>query len=336
MRSIILLIILNFTCLLSHPPAHCQIIETPRGKAEVLGLKVLTLQQVLDTLSVKLPGASIDKCATNLKYIGFPEASVKLNLAEEGKFYTVVTLVEPQYANFVKYKEALTDTLAIISDWQPGIEIFKNNHDEFHIGLINYGIDEILKESSDFAQNFDIEKIRKLWEFLSQHSHESNREMAIWILNNDGNYLNRSIAAALLINFSESDLVWWNLMESLRDPDARVSSAGRSVLEYFAENRARNINWQPAIISLHYLINGTNLFAFDTVLKVLTKTNLSEKLFKRLIDKSKGHLILSYLKANHKDERELAYRFLTKLTGKDFGYDATKWEALIVSLSDQK
>ena len=59
-------------------------------------------------------------------------------------------------------------------------------------------------------------------------------------------------------------------------------------------------------------------------------------LLKRLIVKSKGYLILSYLKANHQEERELAYRFLTNATGKDFNYDVVKWEDYIVSLYHEK
>ncbi len=96
MRSIILFGILNVFCFLHHHPACCQIVETPLGKAEVIGLKSWTLQQVLDTLNSKLPNTSIDKCATNLTYIGYADAAVTRYFAEDGKFYSVVTLVEPQ------------------------------------------------------------------------------------------------------------------------------------------------------------------------------------------------------------------------------------------------
>ncbi len=239
-------------------------------------------------------------------------------------------------AKFVKYKITPNDTLNLIPHWQPGIEIFKFHPTEFQIGLTKFGFNDILADSSDYAQYINQEKIRQFWKFLSQHTQISEQDLAIWILNNDGNFINRAIAAALLINFSKSDLVWWTLMDCLRDSDARVSGSARCVLEYFADNCPRDVNWEPAINSLYYLINGTNLFSFKTVLKVLATTNLSKEILVKLLSESKGYLILSHLEAKHQEEREFAHNFLTKVTGQDFGYDETKWENYILSLIDQK
>jgi len=312
---------------------NAQIVETPFGKAEILGLKNWSLQKVLDLLAVKAPGKSIDKCAADLKQIGFPDASVIRYFDKDGKFYSVVTLVEPEFAKFVKYRNIPSDTLKDVPDWTQGIGIFKNNPMEFQIGLAKYKLNQISKDTADFLKDLDEKKIKDFWQFISEHNHERDKELAIWILNNDGNYLNRVIASSILINFPESDLVWWILADALRDSDARVSSTAGLVLEYFSKNNPRNVNWEPAINTLFYLINGTNLFAFNTVLKVLSSTKVSEYLVPKMFSQTNGYLILSYLKANHEIEKNLAHDFLVNITGKDFGYNIAKWENYLVNLT---
>jgi hypothetical protein len=310
-----------------------QIVDTPFGKAEVLGLKNWSLQKVLDLLAAKAPGKSIDKCAVDLKEIGFPDASVKRYMDKDGKFYSVVTVVEPEYAEFVKYRNIPSNTLEDVPDWIEGIEMFKNNPMEFQIGLATYNSNQISKDMADFLKDLNEQKIRDFRQFISAKNQEQDKDLAIWILNNDGNYLNRVIASAILINFPGSDLVWWTLTDALRDQEARVSSTAGSVLEYFSANSPRNVRWEPAINTLFHLINGTNLFAFNTVLTVLSSTKISEKLIPELFFQTNGYLVLSYLKANHEIERNLAHKFLVNTTGKDFGYDIAKWEYYLVNLA---
>ncbi len=312
---------------------YCQVIDTQFGKAEVLGLKHLKLQELLDLLSVKAPEISVDKCASTLKKIGFPDASIMRYYDEDGKFYSVVTIIEREYSKFVKYKNPLQYTLSTKKQWGKAIGIYNNNPIEFQIGLLKY--------KSDIVEtNFDKQKILKdlnkkvvieLWNFLKNRDRERDKDMAIWILNNDGNYLNRIIASMILINFPESDLVWWSLIDALRDPVGRVCSTSELVLKYFISNNRRKINWQPAVKSLNYLINGTNPFVFSTILKIISETDVSENIIKYLFRESKGYLVLSYLKAQHEKERAIAYDFLKKIFKKDFGNNVEKWEKYIIN-----
>ena len=332
MRSMIFFIAAIYFSLFSYSKG--QIIDTPYGKAEILGLNSWSLHQLLDTLSIKAPGKSIDRCAAILKRIGFPDASVYRYFNKDGKFYSVVTIVEPQFANFIRYKKIPSDTLNELPAWSDGIQFFKNNPMEFQVGLSNYNSHKFFEDSSKRLQHLNKEKNRELWKFISNHQTEHDKELAIWILNKDGNFINRVIAVSLLINFPESDFVWWNLIDALRDPDARVSTTAMQVLEYFSKNNPRKINWYPSVNSLFYLINGTNLFAFKTVLKVLTITNMSEQLMPKLFSKSNGYLLLSYLKSEHETEKNLAYEFLVKISGKNFRNDQLlKWQDYLKSFS---
>ena len=330
MRQIILPILFSLS-LFSY--AFSQILETPYGKAEVLGLKNWSLQKLLDTLSVRAPGISVDQCAVDLKQIGFPEASVIRYFDQDNKYYSVVTLVEPENNQFIKYKNVPSDTLKEISDWHEGIEFFKVNPMEFQVGLTKYKSDQIFSDTTEFIKSLNKQKIKNFWGFISKHQTAQVKELAIWILNHDGNFLNRTIAAALLINFPESDLVWWTLVDALRDPNNKVSTTASQVLIYFSNNTPRRINWDPAINSLFYLINGTNLFAFNKILEVLTATKISKELLPALFAKTYGYLVLGYLNAYHEKERKLSYDFLTSVTGKDFGYDKTKWQNFLKGLS---
>jgi len=53
----------------------------------------------------------------------------------------------------------------------------------------------------------------------------------------------------------------------------------------------------------------------------------------KMFSQTNGYLILSYLKANHEIEKNLAHDFLVNITGKDFGYNIAKWENYLVNLT---
>ncbi len=59
------------------------------------------------------------------------------------------------------------------------------------------------------------------------------------------------------------------------------------------------------------LLHGTDLFAFQFVLKALAATKVHPALAVRLLGRGGGRLVLAYLHAEHEEPRTLAHEFLT-------------------------
>lgn len=305
---------------------NAQIIKSENDKIEFIGLENWTIQMIKDSSAIHAPNRAVGSCAIDLISIGFADACVE-KYFEDGQYYTVVTILEPQYKDYVCYKSNFTDTLFNILEWEKGVTLFKKHPMEFQYSVINYGyiltnqIDSTKVKLPDWIDNSIIEEF---WEFFKYHNKIEDKELALWILNNDGNYKNRIIATALLANFYSNNLTWWTLVDALRDNNPKVSTTAKQVLMALSNNIEKNINWHPVLHSIRHLLDGTNLFSFKTALKVLTKTNISPEL-SREIFKNGGKLILAYLKANHNEERDTAYNFLKTISGEDFGYDSKKW-----------
>ncbi len=324
MRQFIIFIFLLFST------SHSQVIETQYGKAEVLGLQNWSLQRLLDTLAVKAPGLSVDRCAAKLQDLGFPDAAVHRYYDNDGQFYSVVTIIEPAFSRFVKYKKTNADTLPLLEDWKKIVELRDQYPIEFQYGLLKYQIlSRAQLDTIKFSNHIHKEKIFELWDFLQSHNSETDKELAIWVLNKDGNYLNRIAATTILINFFDRDLTWWSLVDAMRDMDARVRDNAEIIMRSFAGRDARKINWQPARYSLTCLLNGTNLFVFKTLLETFSKIKIPDNVLRRVFKQSKAFLVLSYLKANREEEHTLAHNFLTNSFNKDFGLDVKKWENYI-------
>ncbi|WP_456408852.1 hypothetical protein [Caldithrix abyssi] len=320
MRFSTIIFLLLLICL-----SGAQVIDTPDGKVEFIGLRRWSVEKIIDTLAVIAPGVSIDRCAGLLKEAGFPEASLFKYSWKNGKMYSVITIVEPEYARFVKYK-TFTDSISEeLPQWKGLIDIYRRNPFEMQLALNFWQKDLNALKESKFTEALSSDRIRLIQSKIASYNTQKDKELAIWILNNDPLWINRAMAAVVLINFPQSDLVWWSLMDALRDANARVSSMAISVLNHFSQFHPEPVTWSPLSATLYYLLNGTNLFAFPTVLRVLTKTNFSDSLLVPLISQTEGYLIFAYLKANNEKERQLAYEFLVSATGKDFGYDGRKW-----------
>ena len=147
---------------------------------------------------------------------------------------------------------------------------------------------------------------------------------------------NRVIACAILTNFPTDDFTWWTLIEVLRDKEQFVNSAARQSLAVLVKSSPRTIDWSPCVQTLRFLLAGTNLFAYTTVLEVLQQTNLSPALASLLLDESTTELLLANLRANHMRERRLARALLTNLAGEDLGDDAQVWQKWLENKEHKK
>jgi len=318
----IALFCLCYTCL-------SQVIETPKGKYEFIGLTSWKPQKLIDTLyAIDHPCAAILRSK-----LGFADASVVVYMDGE-RPYTVITVLEHQFADHVHYKSKFIDTNKIIESWKDIIQIFEKHPMEYQFGIANFGF--VLLKQNDTAIShlpdwIDINVVKQFWNILQNHNKIEDQQLAIRIINEDGNYENRIAAATMLANFFVNDSTWWILVDALRDPDGRVSQTAQQALSTISKTFPRQVNWCPMVNSIKYLIDGTNLFAFSTIADVLIKTKVSSSLARPLL-KDGTDILLDFLKAHHLNEKEIAWKLLVLLGGKDFGFDDKKWVNWISSL----
>jgi predicted small lipoprotein YifL len=310
-------------------PCIGQVIDTDRGRVEFIGLETWTAPQLVDSLRAVSPNTSLHACAATLKGpFGFPDASVVNDPANDG-LYTVVTVIEPRASDRVQYRDLPPDTLTEPDGWERGLSLAE--HRTFGVGLQQYA--DVLSGRRDSARSA-VERFRRmgvepdaadeLWDFLLAHDHPRDQQQALWVLAHDRNFKTRRLAAAILANFPDSDLVWWHLVDALRDPDARVRSTASFALKVLSDTGPRRIDWTPATNTLRYLLGGTNPFAFPTVLRILSETSSDRRLMEDLFEQEGGELVQAYLQADHAATRNLAIRFLEGATDASFE-DANGW-----------
>lgn len=313
-----------------------QVVDTPEGKIEFIGLEEWNVDKIKAVMAEKAPNQPLGMCAAVLvNDVGFPSASVLKVRNDNSDNYTIVTLVEPQKAHLLKKKINFPDSLPNNEKWQQGIDIHMKRSIAFQIGLDLYPVFlkgdsvRINKELAEFPAF--AEQIRAFWQFLKIQNTNADFDLAIWTLNHDGNWRNRMFSAAVLANFADRDLTWWTLLDAHRDSFDSVAAIASKVLSAHSAHTPRKINWTPAIHSIRYMVNGTNVFLFSKTLQILTKTNINPELGKILL-KDNSHLLLAHLGAKYKPEAEAAKNFLTHLSGKDFGYEIDKWRQQVKEL----
>ena len=300
---------------------NSQVFETERGKIEILGLKNWDAQKLLDTMKALNPNKPIHACAGEMKHnFGFAEVSSMFYIEDFNNLssmYSVVTIIENNDNSKIKYIEKPTDSLSLLPQYTKCYSIIEKNPMIFFVGVQTYylykanKIDSLNKVLTNYR--LKLNTVRPFWDFILSQNDVKDMNLALWILKNDSNKKNRKIALAILLNFSEYDSVWWTLMNLQRYVEQKFSIPAIEVLRALNKN-PRKINWAPAINSIKYILNGTNLFAFQNSLDVLTNTQISSDL-SGVILKNSSDLILTYLNAKHDKTREVATKFIQQISG---------------------
>ena len=336
MLKIILLAVFCFILIFSSN-VKPQVLDTPFGKVEFIGLHNWKAQQLYDSIRSINPTKPIVGCAYEItSKLGFAGASVVIVQWTEKEKYSIVTVVEPQYKSGVKYLDTQKGGMLLNPKWVLLKQIFSKDDGHFQAAVKCYY--DIKFRSTDDKTLMTVKAFNKIsgdyqtvWDELSSINTFNDFEFALSTIKSDSGYVNRIMAVASLINWADSDSFFISVIDCLRDNDARVSEMAREVLIYCANSVKRHVDWSNGIKSLRYIIDGTNLFAFTSTLELLTATKISPALAPDLL-KNGGDLVMGYLKANRPQERKIAYNFLVQISGKDFGYDASKWQEWINSL----
>lgn len=299
-----------------------QTIQTEAGTVEFIGLKKWDYIALADTLKAIDPNGSLHACSAILTtHLNFADANV-FSYEDSGNINTIVTVIEPEDSSRVKYKSIPTEKYKAPPDWQNILPLLEDR------SIIQLGIqfyDKILQDKQDelksgleiFMNWIDKDKMNLFWNFLYSRKSIANKEDAFRIMDSDGNKSNRIIAVALLSNFPEDEETWLRIINTLRDAEPDVRLVAALVISMFSNSFARKIDWSPAEESLRYLLNGTNLMSFDILIDLLTKTELSPELGKRLL-RNNSELLFAYLGAENENVKRKADSFLLYLFNRHF------------------
>jgi hypothetical protein len=314
--------------LLALPPARAEVVETPEGTVEILGLKSWTLEKIQRALAERFPGTSPGLSATTLGELGFPSVGVQNETRPDGRTYTVITVVEPEQADQVHRKAPFPSSRVPLTAWQSLVDLASKQPGSLQAVASFYpavGPGAAIPEAALEGGAADPMTVRRLWKLVESRRSEADRDLALWALANDPNVWNRATAAVLLANFADRDLTWWTLLDAQRDPAGIVSSTASQVLQGISRRAPKKVDWEPAFGSVRALLDGANLAALDPTLDVLVATGLPADLAPVLLRAGGADLLLAHMGARHEPSRKSAHGFLKYLSGKDLGTDVAAW-----------
>jgi hypothetical protein len=311
------------------------ILETPTARLELIGLKGWTLAMIQDSLARYAPGDSLTShaCAALLRQkLRFADAAVQFyppGSFGNTKGYFAVPVVEPHDSARVRYRAAPHDSLPDRVDWALALTVFKKHNQVFQSAIQTPAL--LLGRMHPDSVEPRLAPARPLLEFLRAHRNEADHRVALRTLAHDGNAHNRVIAAVVIAGFAESDSTWWALADALRDQDGMVSATASQVLSTLSQAGAKPVNWAPAVDAVRAVLDGTNLFAHNTLLDALVATRVDPALAPVLL-RDGGELVLAKLRSEDPSGAHAAQRFLTQVSGRDFGRNASAWENWLRSL----
>lgn len=313
--------------------AHTQeVLETPKTRVEVLGLKRWTVPMIQDSLARYAPRDSLTShaCAAILRMkLKFADAAASyFGQDGAGRELIVVAVVEPQDSALVRYRTPPPDSLPDIAQYAAAIAVFRNHNQEFQhlIQDSAFLVAHSAPGVTDAPRNV-LEPVRRL--LLSEHTRAGQRRAAN-VLARDRNPYNRVMAVLVLSAFPKSNNTWLTLADELRDPDGRVSGTASQVITTLARYSPRAVDWSPALDGLEAIMAGTNLFAQSPLIEVLTRTKVAPSLARPLL-RAGAPFLLARLRASPQAGRDLARGLLEQLSGEHYGQDLAAWTQWVAS-----
>ena len=315
-----------------------QVLAGPRGPVEFIGLERWSAPELLEAIRQIAPDQPLQACAATMKgQLAFADAAVftyinadspEQFMSEDVESYTVIIGVEDSAR--VRYRTAGSETFDLPKPWQDlksvaeedlgylgtlvmATEMFHSRHDP-----------ESVRQIAELF-GYDPTALDRIWELIEAVDGEQDRLLAHEVLANDASWSSRAAAAIVLVNFSEHDAAWHDLMSSMIDPEDRVKgAAGAALRGLLGAERDHPVRWDAAREPLTAVLDGTNPFAFPTVLRVLAATEI-EPAFGRQLIRGAPDLLLAYAGAEHEVTRESAIDFLKTVSGEDFGANPEAW-----------
>lgn len=327
------------TCL-TGTAAVAQVLETPDGDVEFIGLHHWTPEQVRDTLAALRPEIPLTSgaCAGVLQLqAGFPQAAVQINSVESVREPddpdTVITLVEPEESERVRYGPVPADSLGPMDRWWEAYELLEDSSGEWSLAVQFRGRDIPAQLRSRYEGRIDSTRYAAARNFLESHTNEEDLRLALDVLARDRTPFNRVIAVAILGGFPDREEALHGLIRAARGYGPLDWGRGSAVrtLGVISRHVPASVEWTPVEDDLAALIDGTNLFAFMPVLELLTRTGVPAELRRDLLGDG-APLVMDHLAAKSLSHRQAARLFLERVSGEDHGNDVEAWKAWIANL----
>jgi hypothetical protein len=318
-------------------PAAAQIIETPEGRVEFIGLHHWTPQQVRDTLATLQPDVSLSSsaCAAILQMqAGFPQAAVNRFAAADGHFeaHVVITLVEPQEGDRVRYLAPPIDSLPSRERWEEAHALILGGRGAWGLAMQfrHRSPPEGFWERMAHVDTLNFHAARA---FLDAHATEEEYRLALETLARDRNGRNRIVAIGILSSFPEREKTWHALIRAARGFGVQDWGRGEAAMAISTlhSHAPESMDWAPVADDLSALLGGTNLFAFMPLLEVLAQTGLSAEMTALLLADGPP-LLMDHLAAESPMPKQGARQFLEKISGENYGDDVEAWKAWVDGL----
>jgi hypothetical protein len=316
--------------------------ESPNGTVEVLGLRRWTLAMLRDSIRRYVPGQDLHDaaCMVTLRdSLKFAEASVMTWQGFSGtpeKSFLSIKVIEPQEARRVQWDvRARSDYTGLLPDYAPLVLPITDSAGGVWRGRLERWFQSYKEDSTRRASTVarapesvkaDAERV---WAFLGSRRGDADRQRAMRTVQRDGFWVNRFVAAMVLVNFGQQDSTWHILVRALRDPHEAVRGFADASLRSLP---ARRVDWKPAAADLRLLLGGTNLPSIETVLEVLDRTEVAPDLAASLL-RGNADWVLDHMASRAPRANDLAHRLLVRLNrGVDLGSTRaawTKWAAAL-------
>ena len=316
-------------------PAVGQVLEGPEGPVEIIGLERWTPQGLLDAMQQTAPDQPLHACAVTMKYeLGFADAAVvgwvdadspEDFLSGDLERYTVIIGIEDR--GRVRYRTPGTETIVLPRSWQALKSVAEEDLGTLQLatGMFHLRDDPESVRRRTEVFGLDTSGLPPVWSMIEAVDSEQDRLLAHAILTRDASWSSRAIAASVLVNFSDHDEAWHDLVSAAIDPDDRVKGSAHGVLEAWIQaGEARPVRWDAAREHLLAVLDGTSPYVFRTVLDVLGATASETTLAKELIREAPD-LLLAHVGAQHEITRQPAIDLLKAVSGEDFGADPEAW-----------
>jgi hypothetical protein len=327
----------------SQPIPVIAVLEDSTAHLEIMGLKRWTLAMIQDSLARYAPHDSLlsHACAAILRgKLHFADAAVTympqmVNGREKAFWY--VSVIEPQDSALVRYRPPYRDTLPLRAEWAPIREAFDHDGRAFQRVIARsafmYG-DSALRAADFRLSDSALTAMLPMRATLRRLRSPVAFSTALTAIERDGRWENRMAAVLVLGEAAAAGQAdaWRTLVTALRDPTPMVWTTADLVLYgALAHGGASAIDWTPVIPELRAFLDGTNLYALDRVVEVLTATRVSPGLAVPLL-RGGGQLLLAEFSSARPQEHERARAFLVQLAGRDLGDDPRVWQTWISAL----